>query len=37
MARIVVIGGHGKVALQLARILTGRGDEVSYGCRYRKT
>lgn len=29
MARIVVIGGHGKVALQLARMLTDRGDEVS--------
>jgi len=29
MARILVIGGHGKVALQLAPILTGRGDEVS--------
>jgi uncharacterized protein YbjT (DUF2867 family) len=29
MARIVVIGGHGKVALQLARILTDRGDDVS--------
>ena len=29
MARIVVIGGHGKVELQLARILTERGDEVS--------
>jgi len=29
MARIVVIGGHGKVALQLARILTERGYEVS--------
>ncbi|OCB29198.1 NAD-dependent dehydratase [Mycobacterium malmoense] len=29
MARIVVVGGHGKVALQLARILTERGDEVS--------
>jgi uncharacterized protein YbjT (DUF2867 family) len=29
MARIVLIGGHGKVALQLARILTDRGDEVS--------
>ncbi|MCV7443552.1 SDR family oxidoreductase [Mycobacterium paraense] len=28
MARIIVIGGHGKVALQLARILTDRGDEV---------
>lgn len=29
MARIVVIGGHGKVALHLARILTERGDEVT--------
>jgi uncharacterized protein YbjT (DUF2867 family) len=29
MARIVVIGGHGKVALQLARILSERGDEVT--------
>jgi uncharacterized protein YbjT (DUF2867 family) len=29
MARIVIIGGHGKVALQLARILSERGDEVS--------
>jgi uncharacterized protein YbjT (DUF2867 family) len=29
LTRIVVIGGHGKVALQLARILTERGDEVS--------
>ena len=29
MAHIVVFGGHGKVALQLARILTERGDEVS--------
>ncbi|OBG26054.1 SDR family oxidoreductase [Mycobacterium sp. 852002-51057_SCH5723018] len=29
MARIVVVGGHGKVALQLSRILTNRGDEVS--------
>ncbi len=29
MARIAVIGGHGKVALQLARILTERGDEVT--------
>ena len=29
MTRIVVIGGHGKVALHLARILTGRGDEVT--------
>jgi uncharacterized protein YbjT (DUF2867 family) len=26
MSRIVVIGGHGKVALHLARILTKRGD-----------
>jgi len=29
MARIIVFGGHGKVALQLARILTERGDQVS--------
>jgi len=29
MARILVIGGHGKVALQLTPILTGRGDEVT--------
>jgi uncharacterized protein YbjT (DUF2867 family) len=29
MVKIVLIGGHGKVALQLARILTERGDEVS--------
>ncbi len=29
MARVIVIGGHGKVALQLCRILTERGDEVS--------
>jgi uncharacterized protein YbjT (DUF2867 family) len=29
LARIVVFGGHGKVALRLARILTDRGDEVS--------
>ncbi|HSS23775.1 MAG TPA: SDR family oxidoreductase [Mycobacterium sp.] len=29
MARVIVIGGHGKVALQLAQILTERGDEVS--------
>ena len=28
MARVIVIGGHGKVALQLARILSERGDEV---------
>ncbi|MEZ0365206.1 SDR family oxidoreductase [Mycobacterium sp. pUA109] len=29
MARIVVIGGHGKVALLLSRILSERGDQVS--------
>jgi uncharacterized protein YbjT (DUF2867 family) len=29
MARIIIIGGHGKVALPLARILTEHGDEVS--------
>jgi uncharacterized protein YbjT (DUF2867 family) len=29
MTRIVVIGGHGKVALHLARILTERGDGVT--------
>jgi len=29
MSRIVLIGGHGKVALHLARILTERGHEVS--------
>ncbi|HEY0227043.1 MAG TPA: NAD(P)H-binding protein [Mycobacterium sp.] len=29
MARVIVFGGHGKVALQLARILTERGDEVT--------
>ena len=29
MSRIVVIGGHGKVALHLARTLTERGDEVT--------
>ena len=29
MTRIVVIGGHGKVALHLARILTERGDQVT--------
>jgi uncharacterized protein YbjT (DUF2867 family) len=29
MSRIVVIGGHGKVALHLARILTQHGDEVT--------
>ncbi len=29
MAHIIVIGGHGKVALQLTRILSERGDDVS--------
>jgi uncharacterized protein YbjT (DUF2867 family) len=29
MSRIVIIGGHGKVALHLAQILTDRGDRVS--------
>lgn len=29
MAKVIVFGGHGKVALQLAGILTGRGDRVS--------
>src|ERR1700743_1897148 len=29
MSRIVIVGGHGKVALQLARILSERGDEVT--------
>jgi len=29
MTRIVVFGGHGKVALQLARILSERGDHVN--------
>ncbi|MFF2389631.1 NAD(P)H-binding protein [Agromyces sp. NPDC058104] len=28
MARIVLIGGHGKVALRLSRLLAARGDEV---------
>ena len=28
MARIVLIGGHGKVALRLERLLADRGDEV---------
>ena len=27
MSHIVIIGGHGKVALHLAKILSGRGDE----------
>jgi len=29
MARIVIIGGHGKVGLRLAAVLAGRGDEVT--------
>jgi len=29
MTRIVIVGGHGKVALHLARILTGHGDQVT--------
>lgn len=29
MAHIIVIGGHGKVALLLSRILTDRGDQVT--------
>ncbi len=29
MTRIVIIGGHGKVALELSRILTGQGHEVT--------
>ena len=29
MLRIVIVGGHGKVALQLAHILKNRGDEVT--------
>lgn len=29
MARVVIFGGHGKVALLLAPILAGRGDQVS--------
>ncbi|OBI88824.1 SDR family oxidoreductase [Mycobacterium asiaticum] len=29
MAQIIIIGGHGKVALHLARILNERGDRVS--------
>lgn len=28
MARIVLIGGHGKIALRLSRLLAARGDEV---------
>lgn len=29
MSRIVIVGGHGKVALRLAGILTARGDQVT--------
>lgn len=29
MSRIVIVGGHGKVALRLARMLAGRGDQVT--------
>ena len=29
MARVIVIGGHGEVALRLSRILAGRGDQVT--------
>ncbi|GAA1904967.1 NAD(P)H-binding protein [Lapillicoccus jejuensis] len=29
MARVTIIGGHGKVALRLARLLAQRGDEVT--------
>ena len=29
MARVIVVGGHGKVALHLARVLTDRGDQVT--------
>ena len=29
MARVTIIGGHGKVALRLARVLSERGDQVS--------
>lgn len=29
MARIVIIGGHGKVAMHLSKILSERGDEVT--------
>jgi uncharacterized protein YbjT (DUF2867 family) len=33
MSRIVIIGGHGKVALHLARILTEQGDQVTSSIR----
>jgi len=29
MSRIAIVGGHGKVALHLARVLTDRGDQVT--------
>ncbi|SED65625.1 SDR family oxidoreductase [Ruania alba] len=29
MSRVAIIGGHGKIALLLAKVLTGRGDEVT--------
>lgn len=29
MTRVAIIGGHGKIALKLARILTERGDQVT--------
>ncbi len=29
MTRVAIIGGHGKIALKLARILTDRGDQVT--------
>lgn len=29
MSRVLIIGGHGKVALRLAPLLLARGDEVS--------
>jgi len=35
MARVVIIGGHGKVALRLAPILAARGDEVTSIVRNR--
>ena len=35
MARILIIGGHGKVALLLAPLLVGRGDDVTSIIRNR--
>lgn len=29
MSRVLIIGGHGKVALRLAPLLVARGDEVT--------